>query len=53
VLAKSAVGAPDDEAVEIDLFAGIKEVIGLQPGQRIPSRLTNPALVESAVEEMA
>jgi mycothiol S-conjugate amidase len=53
VLAKSAVGAPDDEAVEIDLFAGIQEVIALEPGQRIPSRLTSPALVESAVEEMA
>ena len=41
------------EEVEIDLFAGIKEVIALEPGQQIPSRLTSPALVESAVEEMA
>jgi hypothetical protein len=53
VLAKSAVGAPAAEVVEIDLFAGIKEVIALEPGQQIPSRLISPALVESAVEEMA
>ena len=41
------------EVVEIDLFTGIKEVIALEPGQQIPSRLISPALVESAVEEMA
>jgi mycothiol S-conjugate amidase len=53
VLAKSAVGAPDADVVEIDLFAGIKDVIACEPGQSLPSRLTSPALVESAVEEMA
>ena len=53
VLAKSAVGAPDADAVEIDLFAGIKEVIALKHGRSFPGRLSSPALVETEVGEVA
>jgi mycothiol S-conjugate amidase len=53
VLAKSAVGAPDADVVEIDLFAGIKEVIALEHGQSFPGRLSSPALVETEVGEVA
>ena len=53
VLAKSAVGAPDADVVEIDLFAGIKEVIALEYGQSFPGRLSSPALVETEVGEVA
>jgi mycothiol S-conjugate amidase len=53
VLAKSAVGAPEADVVEIDLFAGIKDVIALEPGQSVPSRLSSPGLVETEIGEVA
>jgi mycothiol S-conjugate amidase len=53
VLAKSAVGAPNADVVEIDLFAGIKDVIALKSGQSSPSRLTSPGLVGTEVGEPA
>lgn len=47
VLAKSAVGSPADDEVEIDLFANIRDVITRQPGSALPPRLSNPALIEA------
>lgn len=42
VLAKSMVGTPADHEIEIDLFAGIDEVIALENGAALPGRLSNP-----------
>ena len=42
VLAHSLSGYPHEDEVEIDIFAGIKDVISLQHGVTAPKRLSNP-----------
>jgi len=45
VLAKSGIDAPASDRVEIDLFAGIADVVSLPDGVPHPERLVNPAPV--------
>ena len=54
VLAKSGIDAPDSEQVEIDLFAGIRDVVSLPVGVARPERLTSPGpVVGRDADEMA
>ena len=54
VLAKSGIGAPDSDRVEIDLFAGIRDVVILPSGVAHPGRLLSPGPVATdAPDEMA
>jgi len=42
VLAHSLSGYPHEDEVEIDIFAGIKDVISLRSGVSAPKRLSKP-----------
>lgn len=42
VLAKSAVGMPSADSVEVDLFAGIARVVDWPDGREVPARLVDP-----------